>query len=151
MNRATTVCTAALLCMLLFTSAFAHTFLARSDPPGGSVVTELPSELTLVMSDPIEVRFSTFKVYRLETEPGTSLTGFAAETRVFVQAMLELEDEEGRADIGVLTEEATTDTIVIGLKEELPPGTYIVMWRLLSADTHILEDFVQFTFRPAGE
>ncbi len=58
------------------------------------------------------------------------------------------DDDEARADVGLITEERTTETITLRLKEDLPAGTYVVMWRLLSIDTHTTEDFMIFTLEP---
>lgn len=34
------------------------------------------------------------------------------------------------------------------LPTDLAPGTYAVMWRALSVDTHTLQGFMVFTYQP---
>ena len=56
-------------------------------------------------------------------------------------------DEAARADAGVATE-ATSKTVTLNLKPDLAPGTYVVMWRALSVDTHTEQGYYVFTYQP---
>ena len=56
-------------------------------------------------------------------------------------------DEAARADAGVATE-ATSKTVTLNLKPDLAPGTYVVMWRALSVDTHTKQGYYVFTYQP---
>ncbi len=56
-------------------------------------------------------------------------------------------DEAARADAGVATE-ATSKTVTLNLKPDLAPGTYVVMWRALSVDTHSEQGYYVFTYQP---
>ena len=46
--------------------ASAHAFLRVADPAEDSTVTTAPGEIRLAFTEPVEVRFSIFKVYRLD-------------------------------------------------------------------------------------
>ncbi len=134
-------------------AAFAHAELASSTPAEGETLAQAPSQVTLSFTERLEVRFSTFKVYPLEaevdmTEPdaGARLSGLAGQ---LVSEVLGVQgDEEARADTGVSTTEATADKLTLPLKADLEAGTYVVMWRVLSVDTHELQGFLTFGIAP---
>ena len=129
------------------TPVLAHAYLQESVPASGSTVYEQPEELLLVMGEPVEIRFSTFKVYPLETTPEMSQRDIVLAAKALMKEVLTLrDDEEMRLDTGILNEEKQSSTITLGLKEELAPSTYVVMWRLLSIDTHTTGDFTFFTY-----
>lgn len=101
------------------------------------------------MKEAVEVRFSIFKVYPLETSPELSRRELTAAAEALIEEVLELrDDDEARMDTGVVTEERTTPTITLSLREDLEPGSYLVMWRALSIDGHTTEGFIIFTFDP---
>ncbi len=130
----------------------AHAYLQDSVPASGSTVYEQPKELTLVMSEPIEITFSTFKVYPLETTPEMSQRDIVLAAKALMKEVLMLRgDEEIRLDTGILNEEKQSATITLDLKEDLVPSTYVVMWRLLSIDTHTTGDFTFFTYANPAE
>jgi methionine-rich copper-binding protein CopC len=52
-------------------------------------------------------------------------------------------DEAARVDTGIL-EKDTSKTVTLTLKENLAPGAYVVMWRVLSVDTHTVEGSLTF-------
>ncbi len=56
-------------------------------------------------------------------------------------------DEDARADVGTATE-ATSKTVTLNLKPDLTAGTYVVMWRALSVDTHTEDGYYVFTYQP---
>ena len=58
-------------------------------------------------------------------------------------------DEAVRVDAGVVTADAQTDEVVVDLKPDLAPGTYVVMWRVLGTDTHTTQGY--FIFQLASE
>lgn len=146
----------ALAALTLIGAAAAHSSLKSSTPENGSTLAEAPSEVTLEMKEAVEVRFSIFKVYPLETSPELSRRELTAAAEALIEEVLELrDDDEARVDTGVVTEERTTPTITLSLREDLEPGSYLVMWRALSIDSHTTEGFIIFTFDPeqlpAGE
>ena len=132
-------------------AALAHSYLKEATPGADTRVRRMPGEVRLVFDEPLESRFSTFKVYRLEA-PGGALDDFkrlnALAASLFNQVLKQKGDEDSRADTGLKTTARTTKEVVIGLKEGLKPGAYVVMWQLLSVDTHILSDFFVFVYQP---
>jgi methionine-rich copper-binding protein CopC len=67
-----------------------------------------------------------------------------AAASMFVPTVIDLTgDEEARADSAV-TAEGTTNNVSITLKDNLAPGAYVVMFRVLSSDTHTVEGFITF-------
>ena len=130
----------------------AHAYLQESTPASGSTVYEQPQEIILLMSEPVEINFSTFKVYSLKTTSDMSQSDLVLAAKALMGEVLMLrDDKEMRLDTGILNEEKQSTTITLGLKEELLPGTYVVMWRLLSVDTHTTGDFTFFTYEDLVE
>jgi methionine-rich copper-binding protein CopC len=58
-------------------------------------------------------------------------------------------DEAARADTGLAATQDMAKSVTINLKENLAPGAYVAMFRVLSEDTHVVEGFI--TFEIAGE
>jgi hypothetical protein len=100
---------------LAATSANAHAFLDHADPRVGSTVPTAPRQLTLTFTQELEPAFS------------------SAEVRDSSGARV----DQGRAQI-------SGTTMRVGVKP-LPPGTYKVLWKALSVDTHTTEG--SFSFR----
>lgn len=96
----------------------AHAGLDHASPAVGSTVAQSPKEVVLWFTDKLEPAFSNIVVQDEKGEP--------------VQA--------GKAEV----DRATRTQIRVPLKALLP-GTYKVMWRVLSVDTHRVEG--NFTFR----
>jgi methionine-rich copper-binding protein CopC len=132
-------------------AALAHSYLKEASPAAGTRVRQMPGEVRLVFDEPLETRFSTFKVYRLEAPP-EALSDFkrlnALAVPLFNRVLKQKGDEDARADAGLRTTARSTKEVVIGLKEGLKPGAYVVMWQLLSVDTHVLSDFYVFVYQP---
>ena len=57
-------------------------------------------------------------------------------------------DEASRADAGVRTEARTSDAVTLALGA-LEPGFYVVMWRVLSVDTHTSQGSFVFEYAPS--
>ena len=110
------------LTLLLATGmrADAHAFLDRAEPRVGGKVHTPPAQITLWFTERLEPAYSRVKVV----------------------------DESGRqvdkADAAVDTADAR---VLRALLPPLAPGTYKVIWRVLSVDTHVTEG--DFTFRVA--
>lgn len=144
--------------LLLCGAALAHADLAASEPAANTTVREAPEGIALTFSEPVETRFSVFKVYRLEAKVDMAeenawqrLNGLAG---ALVSEVLSARDDdaaEARVDTGLLGAEARSADVTIGLREELPAGAYVVMWRVLSIDTHTTQGFLVFEYAPAAE
>jgi len=101
-------------------SALAHAFLDHAEPRVGSTVHASPPELRLSFTQELEPAFSTVVV----------------------------QDEKGtRVDKGDLRVDANDATLLSVSLNLLPPGTYKVIWRVVSVDTHPTEG--DFTFQVA--
>jgi copper resistance protein C len=102
------------------TPAAAHAALDRAEPRAGSTVKTAPAEVRLRFTERLEAAYSTVQVV---TESGQRVDHGDAR----------LDD----ADPTVLRVSITTTG----------PGTYKVIWRVLSVDTHVTKG--DFTFRVA--
>jgi copper resistance protein C len=98
-------------------SAFAHAHLDHASPKVGSTVSPAPQEVVLWFTEKLEAAFSTIEV---RNEQG-----------IAVQA--------GKASLT-----GDTTQLRVSLKA-LPPGTYKVLWQVMSVDTHRTQG--DFTFR----
>ena len=96
--------------------ASAHAYLDHASPRVGNTVTQSPREVMLWFTEKLEATFSTIEV---RNEQGAAVTS-------------------GKSTVVNGTQ------LRISLKA-LPPGTYKVIWRVLSVDTHRTQG--DFTFR----
>ena len=105
---------------LLFTlsgSAFAHAHLDHASPKVGSIVSPAPQEVVLWFTEKLEAAFST----------------------------IEVRNEQGAAvQVGKANVTGDRTQLRVSLKT-LPPGTYKVIWQVMSVDTHRTQG--DFTFR----
>jgi copper resistance protein C len=128
----------------------AHAFLNSSVPSADSTVSTPPKEVKLSYSEPVEIRFSIFKVYKLSAAPGADMRALHAVAADLVSAdLLKRGDEAARSDAGVATTTRTGTDIVVRLKD-LEPGAYVLMWRVLSVDTHTTQGSFVFVYTPAS-
>ena len=114
----------ALLASLLLAPvpAFAHARLARSQPAARAQIAQAPPRVYLWFSEPIEARFSTVTV----EGPGG-----------------------GRVDRGDPRVDSDDPTrLSVGLPA-LAPESYVIRYRVLSVDGHVVEGEIPFAVRPA--
>ncbi|WP_027882753.1 copper resistance CopC family protein [Meiothermus rufus] len=131
--------------------ALAHAYLVSSSPADGAVLREAPSQVRLSFTEAVELRFSRFKVYPLEA-PREALNN-PQRLRMLAEALvaqvLPLRDDEARrVDMGLVTPGRTAENVQLALKPGLKPGAYVVMWQVLSVDTHTTRGFLLFVYRP---
>lgn len=121
------------LLSLLLGAALAHTEVSAVTPARGATVAA-PRQVTLTLSEPVSLRFSTFKVYPLTASGNAAAVQQAAAT--LARTALDAKDDAAaRAD----TAQARTGMaarVVLPLKAGLKPGLYAVLWRLASEDGH---------------
>jgi len=130
--------------------ASAHAFLNASVPSPDSTVSTPPKEVRLSYSEPVEIRFSIFKVYKLSSSPGADMRALhAAADDLMAADLLKRGDEASRSDAGVANTTSTGTDITLRLKG-LEPGAYVVMWRALSVDTHTTQGAFVFVYTPVG-
>jgi hypothetical protein len=107
---------AALLLSPLPASAHAH--LDHASPAAGSTVTQAPKDVTIWFTEALEPKFSGIDVRDAQ---GASVAG------------------------GVATlDSGNTAELRVPLKA-LPPGTYKVIWHVMSVDTHRTQGDFRFT------
>lgn len=142
------------LALALSGAAWAHAELESASPAEGATVRQAPVEVTLTFSEPVETTFGLFKIYPLGAE--VDLSAADAELRLnglagqLVADVLEAQgDGDARADTGVANAGSTNAEVTVPLKSDLAPGPYVVMWRVVSADTHPVEGFYTFVYTPA--
>jgi methionine-rich copper-binding protein CopC len=121
MIRRTWVLLTAALALLLATQAAAHTELERAVPAAGSTVAVSPARLSLWFSQRLEPAFSTVQVL----------------------------DPEGRQiDKGDSQVDSADPREIHVSLPGLNAGTYHVLWRVLSTDSHVNEGDFTFDVRP---
>ena len=104
--------------LLLPARSFAHAHLDHAVPAAGSIVTTAPKEVVIWFTEALEPKFSSIEVRDAQ--------GAAMQT--------------GPAKLA----SDNTAELRVTLKP-LPPGTYKVIWRVLSVDTHRTQG--DFSFR----
>ena len=139
-------------------TAFGHAHLSDSNPVAGSILEAAPAQVELSFSEPVETMFSIFKVWRLDTT--VDLAEENAEQRLnglagaLVNEVLELDasaeellNQSGleRVDTALESSGATVAELNLLLQDDLPDGHYVLMWRVLSIDTHVTQGFVVFS------
>ncbi len=89
--------------------AWAHAILERATPAGGTAIATAPTSITLGFSEPVRTDANSIRV--IDTH-GT------------------------RIDTGGAHGGAHGSDVTVALKPGLPNGTYLVSWRVVSADSH---------------
>ena len=100
--------------------AGAHAFLDRADPRVGSTVRTSPAQVRVWFTESLEPAFSSVQVVN---EAGQ------------------------RVDTGDSQVDPSNLALLRIFLPSLPPGTYKVIWRVLSVDSHVTQG--DFTFRLA--
>jgi methionine-rich copper-binding protein CopC len=100
------------------TPAFAHAFLQHADPGAGATLRAPPKRVTLTFSEKLEPVFSGVAV---TDSSGRNVEGGAVVIR--------------------------GNSMAVPLRS-LPPGTYRVVWRVVSVDTHRTEGAYSFSVKP---
>lgn len=98
--------------------AFGHSGLQRAEPPVESTLKRPPSEVKLYFSERLEPAYSTVRV-----EDGRGVR---------------VDREDSRVD-------RSNPLLLRATLSPLARGTYTVIWRVLSVDSHVTEG--RFTFR----
>ncbi|MDX2008521.1 MAG: copper resistance protein CopC [Meiothermus sp.] len=131
--------------------ALAHAGMVSSSPAQDAVLRAMPSQVTLNMQEPVELRLSTFKVYPLAAT-AADLSSFRRLNSLadgLVRRVLRARnDQTERADSGLQTTGRSAKQVVIGLKSGLKAGAYVVMWQVLSTDSHRTTGFYVFVYKP---
>lgn len=99
-------------------AALAHSGLQRAEPPAESTLKRPPKEIKLFFSERLEPAYSKVQV---EDSRG-----------------VRVDREDSRVD-------RSNPVLLRASVSPLPSGTYTVIWRVLSVDSHVTEG--RFTFR----
>ncbi len=128
--------------VILLGFTLAHSKPEKITPALGATVKTV-SSVAIVFDEAIESQFSTFKVYAYT---GSTSNGAL---RAFVKSKLAIKDNSAatRVDTAIKAS-GTTKNVTILLKPKLKAGTYVVLWRLLGADTHTVDSFSYFRIKP---
>jgi len=108
-------CLVLLLTLITSSDAWAHARLVRADPKTGAELTASPKRIDLWFNELLENGFNTVKIFPTEDLVAEKKRNFAKD-----------KPQIDPADRTHLIVEVTT----------LPPGEYIVEWRVLSRDGH---------------
>jgi methionine-rich copper-binding protein CopC len=98
----------------------AHAFLETASPKAGSRLSVAPTEVRITYSEAVEPAFSMITVF------GPSGFGGAGPARPAGDAR----------------------TLAAPLRGPIPPGDYVVRWRVLSRDSHVTQGTFHFELKP---
>lgn len=98
-----------LLTLLPAAPAWAHATLVESTPGDGTVMAQQPAEVTLRYDEGVSTALGAVRV---------------------------LAPDGSRVDTGDVTRRDGDRTVAVALRPGLAPGTYTLLWRVLSADNH---------------
>jgi methionine-rich copper-binding protein CopC len=110
-----------LVLLILATPAFPHAFLARANPPVGSVLPASPPAVTITYTEGVEPSFSTIEV---RDSRGTRVD---------------------KADPHLTGSEGNRLSVSL---PKLSAGQYTVIWHVTSVDTHKTEGQFNFSVSP---
>lgn len=123
-----------LLATLSLPLAAAHTAVTEIKPSAEAV--------TLRFSEPVNLRYSIFKVYPLPA----GQTGTRAAADLTRRVITLRGAEPNRADL-YRPRSGQSESVTVPLKSGLAAGNYAVMWRLMSADGHPVTGQSVFSIR----
>lgn len=113
---------AVLLTLCLPPMASAHAFLDRAEPRVGAEVRHAPAAVKIWFTQQPEHAFSTIQVFNADGK--------------------EVDQKDTRTDPD------DAKALVVTVPKDLPPGTYKVVWKVLSIDTHRTQGDFKFTIKP---
>jgi copper resistance protein C len=128
-------------------SVLAHANLNTSSIKEGETVRVMPKTITLEFSEAVEVGFSRFKLVALEPKIKTLKDANSAAEAMLEATLDKRDDEKTRADDGLHNAPAVAAKLEVKLKAKLPAGWYVMMWKVLSIDSHTGSDFFVFQYK----
>ncbi|GGO31465.1 copper resistance protein CopC [Deinococcus humi] len=126
-----------LLLALALGTASAHTTVLSITPTADASVAA-PKEVVFKFSEPIELRFSTFRVMALGAE---------MKPEDGAKAALTLKPDAPELVSRPITARTLAAQLRIPLRPGLNAGTYVVAWKLLSEDGHPVTGHSVFTVK----
>ena len=124
----------------------AHSDLVASSPAHLATVRTPPAEVTLTFAERVEPRFSSFTVAPLTAEGDEP--ALLRQAEALLAGGPDAPNALGAEVTTAVTTATASETVALALPAGLEPGSYAVLWRALSEDTHTLQDFIVFTYRP---
>ena len=121
MKRSWLVIAVVMTALTAVPSAFAHAILQESSPSNNSVVRTSPKSVSLRFNEAVETAFGSIRVY---------------------------DCGGGRVDSGKIVR-PSKDSVAVQIDRKLPRGTYIVTWRVISADSHPVAGAFVFNVKKA--
>ena len=112
--------TLVILLLMVPVSSWGHAYLVKSSPARRAVLSTPPTRVVLWFNERLEAQFSQLSIWAAE---GQQVDGGDVQVGP---------DDRKRLSVGIPT---------------LPPGSYIVKYRVLSVDGHIVEADYPFTIR----
>ena len=129
-------------------TVLAHSNLNASSIKDGETVRIMPKTITLEFSEAVETGFSRFKLIGLEPKIN-NLKAANSTAGTMLEATLDSRDDQKmRADDGLQNAPAVAAKLEVKLKAKLPAGWYVMMWKVLSIDSHVGSDYFVFEYRP---
>lgn len=130
--------------------AAAHAYLESSEPAANAVAAGPLEAVELRFSEGIESAFSTFKVYRIDAEVDLAADNAAARLNALAAVLISRyngSQQNGDGQVAAELSQPSGDKARLELRfaQPLAPGHYVVMWRLLSVDTHVVEGHLIFS------
>ena len=104
--------------------ADAHAVLQSSNPADQSVVSSSPPKITLTFGEIVSIGPGAIRVFDCRGK---------------------------RVDQGVATHDKTANEVEIGLRPDLPKGSYAVAWRVVSSDSHPVHGGFVFSVGRPGD
>lgn len=134
-----------LIVVFLATSSswgLAHAMIEASSPENGGILESTQTELVVTFSEPIETMFSVFELHTLDVAPDATHEARANAANTAMAQVFNM-DAMSLRNINMLSS-GQSDTVTLSLPESLEPGSYALMWRILSTDSHSSQDFITF-------
>ena len=87
--------------------------------------------------------------HELDVESETySMRLNALAAQIASEALAVRGEVEGEITLDLQPSRGTEEKFELRLEAPLAPGSYALIWRVLSVDTHIIEEFITFTVLP---
>lgn len=141
-----------LLVVSFATVGWSHAYLSSSSPADGEVIEGSVEAIDLEFTEGVEIAFSTFKLVRLTHDFDMATPEYTARLNAIAGPMVkEVLGSQGAYEGQVATvaspSSGSVSALTLGLTKPLAVGAYLLAWRVLSVDTHVLEGFITFTVR----
>lgn len=123
MRNVAPIVLAALYLAVLVPAAHAHAVLEGTSPARGVTVQSQPKQVMFEFSEPVESSFGAVRVFA---------------------------DDGAQVETGSVTHPRGESSVAIGLKPDLPEGSYTATFRVISADAHPVSGGFVFSLGKAG-